>query len=76
MIELAFRKWIRTAFNEPSATPSRAETRSVGTSGKPYVAASVAATYCVAAAVAVKEMSMPPQTSTTKRPAASMVVTE
>ena len=56
--------------------PRQAESRRVGTSGMPCFVASVAARYWVAAAVAVKEMSIPPHTSTTKTPAARMAVTE
>ena len=42
----------------------------------PYFAARVAARYCAAEAVAVNEMSIPPETSTTKTPAARIAVTE
>ena len=67
---------MRSALTLPRAIPAAAAVASVGTGGQPCVAASVAARYWVAAAVAVKEMSMPPETSTTKTPAARMVVTE
>ena len=48
----------------------------VGTSGMPYFVARIAAKYWAAAAVAVNEMSIPPQTSTTRTPAARIAVTE
>ena len=44
--------------------------------GRPRREASSAAQYCATEAVAAKEMSMPPETSTTKSPMAMIACTE
>ena len=47
-----------------------------GIAGTPYFVATMAAMNCVTEATAAKEISIPPDTSTTKTPAARIVVTE
>ncbi len=76
MIEGMRTKWISAAFRPPSAVPTARPAAITRDAGRPSRAARSAATYCDTDAVAANEMSMPPETSTTKRPIAMIACTE
>ena len=76
MIEVMRKWWISAALTHPSATPTASPATITTGAGNPSRDASSAATYCATEAVAANEMSIPPETSTTKRPIAMIACTE
>ncbi len=76
MIEVTRTKWISVALIEPSATPVARPSGMHRMPGQCQRAARKPAIYCATEAVAMNEMSMPPETSTTNRPSARMPCTE
>ena len=63
-----------TALTSPSASPTAIAIANIPTQPSGQASAAEIAAYCATDAVAVKEMSMPPEISTTSRPAARMPV--
>ena len=73
MIEEILSFWMKTALIRPQSDADAAGDREDARASRGRRrCASVIATYCATDAVAVKEMSMPPATSTTRSPAARM----
>src|SRR6185436_2547221 len=63
---------MKTALIRPHTTPTAAAIANKANQPRPWRMPRVSATYCATEAVAVKEMSMPPATSTTSSPEARM----
>src|SRR4051794_3345329 len=63
---------MNTALISPHISPTAAAMANSGIQPSPCLMPSVSATYCATDAVAVNEMSMPPDTSTTSNPEARM----
>src|SRR5215208_1210376 len=61
---------------QPSTVPIASPTKITMGAGSPSLEARIAALYCATEAVAAKEMSIPPETSTTNKPIAIMACTE
>jgi len=76
MMAVARRRSIRMALKKPSNVPTVRPTNKTNGGGKFSRVAAYAAVYCATDAVAAKDISMPPVTSTTNRPMARIAVTE
>ncbi len=72
MIEEIRNLVMKTALIRPQAIPTAPAIAKMANQPSPWLMARVSATYCATEAVAVNEMSIPPATSTTSRPAARM----
>ena len=67
---------ISTAFTTPSSVPTPSATTNNVAQPPPNRIAASSATYCATDAIAVNEMSIPPDTSTTSNPAAVIPMNE